>query len=219
MPVPPLPFAVTNAHDLGRSGQIGWRVIRRAVPRTYRFLYEGEPGLSGLMWFEDRRVLYNVIRTVQPQRCFEVGTWLGGGSTLVIATALRQNQQGVLHTIELDPDIASQARSSYEQHLQPLLPYVRFHRGDYADILPSIIEREQGVDFVILDGAEDAEQTMRQFLFFERCLEPGAVVVAHDWNTDKSAELRPYLETSRDWDIRQVAGPPKSVGIAVAVRS
>jgi predicted O-methyltransferase YrrM len=193
-------------------------MLRRGIPSTYRFLYEGQPGLSGLMWFEDRRVLYNLIRRIQPRRCFEVGTWLGGGSTLVVATALSRNGHGVLHTIELDPEIAEQARSNYERRLPELGAYVRFHEGDYADVFPDVIGSEGGVDLFILDGAEDAHQTMSQFRFFESYCRPGAIVVAHDWNTDKSAELRPNLETSLDWNIQHVVGPPKSVGLAVAVR-
>jgi hypothetical protein len=216
--VRPLPFALANAHDLGPWQYRAWLVGRLAVPRSYRALYEGHLYMPGQMWFEDRRVLHNTVRTLRPEHCFEVGTWRGGGSTLVIARALRENGSGKLHTIEIAPDVHSDAIHSYEKHTPELLDFVEFHQGEYGAIFPEFIERAGGVDFFILDGAEDAVQTMEQFEFFDGYSHAGTALFAHDWESEKSGELRPHLEQSRAWNVLQTVGPPKSVGLAVAVR-
>jgi predicted O-methyltransferase YrrM len=189
------------------------------VPRRYRELYEGHLCIAGQMWFEDRRVLYDTVRRLRPERCFEVGTWRGGGSTLVISRALRENGTGTLHTIETDEETHRAAVEDYRQHAPQLLPFVDFHLGDYRDTFPAIVEREGGVDFFVLDGAEDGAQTVEQFRFFDERARKGSELFAHDWETEKTRLLRPVLEGTERWAVRTVAGPPKSVGLAVAVRT
>jgi glyoxylase-like metal-dependent hydrolase (beta-lactamase superfamily II) len=87
-------------------------------------------------------VLYETIRRVRPRNCFEIGTWLGGGTTLVIAKALRRNGSGRLHTIELDEEIFSQAVAGYDRLVPELRQYVEFHRGDYRAILPDVMAHD-----------------------------------------------------------------------------
>jgi predicted O-methyltransferase YrrM len=218
MPVRALPLPVTNVHALGRNGTRVWAIGRHLVPRVYRELYEGHRHIPGQMWFEDRRVLFNAVREMRPRRCFEIGTWLGGGSTLVVARALTRNGFGKLHTIEVEDDLHTQAKAFYAKYLPELLPFVEFHRGDYRTVFPDLIEREGGVDFFVLDGAEDGAQTLAQFEFFAARSHAGTALFAHDWETEKAAEVRPLLESSEDWEIDTVVGPPKSVGLAVARR-
>ncbi len=219
MPTRPLPFALRNAQDLGPWGARGWRVGRALVPRRYRELYEGHLYISGQMWFEDRRVLYDTVRRLRPQRCFEVGTWRGGGSTLVIARALHENGSGKLHTIETLEEPYRAAIENYRTHAPHLSAFVDFHLGDYRELFPAIVEREGGVDFFVLDGAEDGGQTVEQFHFFDERSGRGAELFAHDWETEKTRLLRPALEATDRWTVHTVARPPKSVGLAVAVRT
>jgi predicted O-methyltransferase YrrM len=219
MPTRPLPVALHNAHELSRWAFRAWFIGRNLVPRRYRDLYEGHLHIAGQMWFEDRRVLYDTVRRLRPQRCFEVGTWRGGGSTLVIARALHDNGEGVLHTIETHDESYRAAVDGYEKYLPQLLPFVEFYLGDYRDYFPEIVERDGGVDFFVLDGAEDGAQTVEQFEFFEAHARVGSELFAHDWKTEKTRLLRPALEATERWTVRTVAGPPKSVGLAVAART
>jgi predicted O-methyltransferase YrrM len=195
-----------------------WVAARWLVPRPYRELFEGHLHIPGQMWFEDRRVLYNTIRALKPQRCFEVGTWMGGGSTLVIARALRDNGGGKLHTIEVLPDVYEAAVERYQRRVPDLLPYVEFHQGDYAEIFPSLLDAAGGVDFFVLDGAEDGEQTLEQFRFFDERSHAGTGLFAHDWETEKARLVRAELESSDTWQIQRTVGEPKSVGLAIATR-
>jgi hypothetical protein len=219
VPTRPLPLALRNAHQLNRWAFRGWVVGRTVVPRRYRELYEGHLYIAGQMWFEDRRVLYDTVRRLQPQHCFEVGTWRGGGSTLVIARALHENGTGRLHTIETEEEPYRAAVDGYRRHAPHLLPFVDFHLGDYRETFPAIVERGGGVDFFVLDGAEDGRQTVEQFRFFDQRAHKGAELFAHDWETEKTRLLRPVLDATERWVVHTVVGPPKSVGLAVAVRT
>src|SRR4051794_20136052 len=167
MPVRELPFPLKNAHELSKWPFRAYVVGRFAVPRRYRALYEGHLHMPGQMWFEDRRVLYETVRRLRPRRCFEVGTWMGGGSTLVIARALRENRFGKLHTIEVLDDVHREAVDRYRAHVPDLLPFVELHHGDYTEVFPRLIDEGGGVDFFVLDGAEDGAQTLEQFNFFD----------------------------------------------------
>jgi predicted O-methyltransferase YrrM len=188
------------------------------IPQPYRSLYEGHLHLPGQMWFEDRRVLYDTVRRVKPKSCFEVGTWLGGGSTLVVARALQKNGFGHLHTIETDEWAYPRAIEAYDKFAPELKQFVTLHKGDYKEHFPELIEQAGTVDFFVLDGAEDGQETLDQFHFFDERSHRGTELFAHDWETEKSRLVRPELESSKTWEITEVAGPPKSVGLAVARR-
>jgi predicted O-methyltransferase YrrM len=181
-------------------------------------LYEGHLHIPGQLWYADRRVLYETVRDLKPHHCFEIGTWLGGGSTLMIARALRANGFGQLHTVEIDEEVHARAVAAYRSHLPELRPFVEFHAGNYRDVFPGLLEESRGADFFVLDGAEDGEQSLEQLQFFEQRSHLGTTLFAHDWETEKMRLVRPRLEESDQWSLERVVGPPSSVGLAVAVR-
>ena len=47
---------------------------------------------------------------------------------------------------------------------------------------------------------------------------PGAVMMAHDWHTDKMKNVRPLIESDPHWEILLEIDPPYSVGFAVLQR-
>ncbi len=192
-----------------------WKLIRPFVPKRLGWFYEGCPDVPGQMWYAERKVLYETIRRCVPQTVCESGTWRGGGSTYFIAEALRANGSGVLHTTEANPEFFEAALQSYETRLHALRPFVNFHFGESASVYPPLLQTLDRVDAVLLDGAEDGPQTWEEFQVFEPHLGPGSIVMAHDWNTEKMAVLRPYLEASPAWSLLQVVPPPQSVGFAV----
>jgi predicted O-methyltransferase YrrM len=207
-------MALKSTSAFGRWQKAAWPVARLFVrPRT-RWFVEGHPKLDGQLWVADRRLLYETVRSRAPVNCFEIGTWKGGGSTLFIAQALHANGRGVLHTIEVDRALGADARRAYKSYLPHLLPHVDFHLGDYRQEY----RNASRADFVFLDGAEDARETLAQYEFFLPRLHTRAVLVVHDWLTDKARLVRDLLEQSRDWRIERVLLPPRSVGCALAVR-
>lgn len=203
---------------LGRKGALVWSALRLVLPRKVRWFYEGHPRLRGQMWYAERRLIYQTVRRHKPQHCFEIGTWQGGGSTLFISQALRDNGAGKLHTVEVDRGFYEEAVRKYREYVPALTPHVEFHYGDYREEYGAILEKGGGVDFLLLDGQEDPEETLEQFEFFRPYASGGTILMAHDWYTDKCALLRTALEGSGQWEILTVMGPPRSVGLVVAVR-
>ncbi len=171
------------------------------------------------MWYADRKALYETIRRYKPRIVCESGTWLGGGSTYFIAQALYDNGGGVLHTTEVMPEFHAKAAQGYAQHLSRLLPFVQFHSGASAQVYSALLPQIAPIDALLLDGAEDAEMTANEFQMFEPFLSQRAVVMAHDWNTEKMLLLRPILEDASDWTLRRMITPPHSVGFAVFERT
>jgi predicted O-methyltransferase YrrM len=195
-----------------------WNIVRVLVPRKPRLFFEGHPAMRGQLWYSERKLLYSTIRCYRPEVCFEIGTWKGGGSTLFIAQALYENGGGQLHTIEVDKSFFDEARQDYAFHLPHLDPHVVFHIGDYREEYGKILPAVKQVDFLLLDGAEDAEETMRQYEVFIPYLKGGSLLMAHDWFSEKARLLRPIVEQGKEWEIKSVLAPPRSVGLMLAVR-
>ena len=210
---------MTSVDSMSPRGQRKWRRIRRLIPHRLRWFYEGNPRIRGQMWYAERKLLYKTIRKYQPDVVCESGTWMGGGSTLFIAQALHDNGHGVLHTTEISPEFHHSAQENYRRHLRHLLPHVQFHLGDSTDIYAELLPSLQRVDVLLLDGAEDAEQTWREFTLFEPFLSPDAILMTHDWNTDKMARVRPHLTSAVEWRLERILNPPYSLGMAVSRRA
>ena len=67
---------------------------------------------------------------------------------------------------------------------------------------------------VAIDGAENAEQSLAQFRFFEPWFRPGSVLAMHDWNTEKMRLVRQLLARSPQWRETLVLADPDSIGFA-----
>ena len=205
-----------SAGGLGRTGKRIWAVTRHFVLPLPRFYYEGRPPLEGQMWYRERKLLFRTVRRFKPLHCFEVGTWKGGGSTLFVAQALAENGSGILHTVESNLEFHDQAKENFRKHLPGLLPFVDFRFGDYRQVFPEILNSVGRVDFLILDGPEDAQSTLDQFRLFLPFMKPGSLLMVHDWLTEKARLIRPIIEDRLKWRLKEVLLPSASIGFALA---
>jgi cephalosporin hydroxylase len=195
-----------------------WNLVRHLMPNKQRWYYEGHPPLRGQLWYAERKLLYETIRKYRPAVCFEIGTWMGGGSTLFVAQALHDNGAGILHTIEIDRKFYEEATSNYPRLLPHLQPHVAFHFGDYRVVYRETLSGVGQVDFLLLDGAENAEETLAQYQFFRPYFRSGSHLMAHDWNTAKCELLRGEMERTGEWEILTMLSPPRSLGLMLAAR-
>jgi len=201
--------------DFGPKRRLAWRAIRHLLPSRTRWFVEGNSHIHGQLWYSERKMIYVAVRRYRPESCFEIGTWRGGGSTLFITQALYGNKRGILHMVEVDPALQQSAKSSYEKYLPELLPFVEFHLGDYRREFVSHLEKMERVDFLFLDGAEDGNQTLAQYKFFDPWLKLGSLLLVHDWLTEKTRLLRLEIEHSGKWAQQRVLLPPVSVGMVL----
>jgi predicted O-methyltransferase YrrM len=181
-----------------------------------RFFFEGCRGNPGQMFLAERRALYEAILRHQPRHCFEIGTYTGGGSTFFLAHAFARLGKGKVITMESDASLHKRCVNFYHKRLPKLFPFVEFVHGDRVEALsPYIGDR---LDCFFLDGAEDADQTVSQYLFFEQFCDQGTVMMAHDWHTEKMKNLRAMLpEAAMEWRLEVRLDSPVSVGFVVMV--
>ncbi|MFH0919395.1 MAG: class I SAM-dependent methyltransferase [Fibrobacterota bacterium] len=156
--------------------------------------------LEGQLTVPERKALFRLVRKWRPRQVFEIGTWKGGGSTYILSSALRKNGTGELLTVELYPEFYHHAVRLYETKLVHLKPFVRFHLGNSVEVYTPILAALDRVDFLFLDGAEDADQTLKEFELFSPKLLAGSIVACHDWKTQKTARVKINLENVSGWE-------------------
>ncbi|OGF61545.1 MAG: hypothetical protein A2Y62_01835 [Candidatus Fischerbacteria bacterium RBG_13_37_8] len=196
-----------------------WLKIRNFLPHNIRWFYEGFPSIPGHLWYSERKLLYKIVRRYKPSLVFEVGTWLGGGSTYFISNAIYKNGRGILHTIESDYEIYEKAVNNYNRFLKFLIPFTNFHYGISYDLYPTLLREMGKADMIFLDGANDPQQALLEYEMFEPYLSAGAILMAHDWCNEKMALLKPMIEKSDTWKLEQILLPPYSEGFAVAIKN
>lgn len=175
--------------------------------------------MEGQLTQRERELLYRIVKTSRPKLVVEVGTWYGGGSTLFIASALRDAGTGKLITCE--PDIAryNSACSGYlgkpEFNIELLNCTARV-------LFKKLIDENSQIDFLFMDGSEDPSENIDDFRYIEGHLPLGSIVGFHDWDLDKREDdnistknklLRPYMEGS-SWVLLEYITRPGSVGMS-----
>lgn len=141
----------------------------------------------------------------KPLVAIEVGTWLGGGSTLHILRALEQNGTGRLWGIEAD-------RSIYERMLANIRAAAgtaasRFNPrfGFSQDVLKQW-KKEQpadvAVDFVFLDGGNNPREQIEEFELLDPLIPVGGQLMAHDAKMRKGRWLVPFVSRLDNWESR-----------------
>jgi predicted O-methyltransferase YrrM len=206
-----------NYHELTYIERlIYFFTIRKKLGKDDRFFFEGERRLNGQMYKADRKSLYDAILKFKPRYCIEVGTYTGGGSTYFLAKSFEELGSGKLYTLEIDYYLHKLAKDYYTKHLPKTSTYVEFLLGENVSKFKQIIEDYgNNLDCIFLDGAENGNETLEQYNFFKTYLRSGSILMAHDWNTEKTAALKPVLLNDNSWEIIAEIKPPKSVGFVI----
>jgi predicted O-methyltransferase YrrM len=163
--------------------------------------------IEGQLNADERRLISEAITGAakKPVVCIEVGTWLGGGSTLHILRALEQNGLGHLWGIEVD-------RSIYERMLANIRAADPVAAGRFTplfgfsqDVLPQW-KREQPpgtmVDFCFLDGGNNPREQIEEFEILDPLIPVGGQLMSHDAKVRKGRWLVPYVSALDNWESR-----------------
>jgi predicted O-methyltransferase YrrM len=193
-------------------------LVRPFWSASERIFLEGVPNIPGQLYRAERRALHEALVRRAPQLAFEIGTFNGGGSTFFLARAFAQLGRGQLLTLEIDPGLHARAIALYANHLPALCPHVEFLLGGTPELFVPWLERAGSAEFVFLDGAEDAAQSLAQFRFFEPWFYPGSVLAMHDWHTEKMRSLKNIVTSSPNWKQLIELGEPNSIGFAIYKR-
>jgi predicted O-methyltransferase YrrM len=163
-----------------------------------------ETSIDGQLNEQERRILTDAVRNAvpKPKVVLEVGTWLGGGSTLHILNALEENGSGHLWGIEAD-------RSIYERMLENIRTAApkasaRFSPlfGFSQAVIPKWIAQQpvdMQVDLVFLDGGNRPLEQIEEFKLLDPHIPVGGRLMAHDAKLRKGKWLFPYLSQLDNW--------------------
>jgi predicted O-methyltransferase YrrM len=159
--------------------------------------FNRDPG-EGQMKFSERQAMYDQIITHKPMRMLEIGTWKGGGSTYILSCAAYE-YGGKLDTIEANKEFYDHAVNLYATRMNILLPHVTFIFGHSHDVLPELLTSRGGYDFVFFDGAEDPDQTVKEYNIVNEHLALGSLIACHDWKTSKMDKLKSIIANDNTW--------------------
>jgi predicted O-methyltransferase YrrM len=163
--------------------------------------------IEGQLSETERRLITEAITGAakKPLVAIEVGTWLGGGSTLHILRALEQNGTGRLWGIEAD-------RSIYERMLANIRAAAgtaasRFNPlfGFSQDVLKQWKKEQPAdvtVDFVFLDGGNNPREQIEEFELLDPLIPVGGQLMAHDAKVRKGRWLVPFISRLDNWESR-----------------
>ena len=156
----------------------------------------------GQMSADEREAMYNIVMGCKPKHIFEIGTWMGGGSTYILASALYNlNHGGILHTVESDVFAFDKAIYFYNTYvdLYPLKQHVNFNFGDSTDVYGKLLEDFDSVEMVLFDGADDNQSTLDEWNIFKDKFKSGTIVLCHDWKTKKAEYIKDFLLNEDEW--------------------
>ena len=125
------------------------------------------------------RVLFNIVRRLEPARAVEMGTCLGLSAAYQGAALELNSGEGQLVTLEGAPTLAERSRT----HLKELgVARVTVRTGRFDDTLGPVVAELKPVNYVFVDGHHDGQATLDYFDLIAPHLGPGAVVVYDDIN-------------------------------------
>lgn len=160
--------------------------------------------IDGQLSADERQLLTDAIVNAsrKPRVVLEVGTWLGGGSTLHILRALHQNGEGHLWGIEADRSIYDRMIANIQCAAPETVSRFTPLFGRSAHVIPRWLA-EQGprfqIDLAFLDGGDNPLEQITEFELIQHLVPEGGIVMAHDAHMRKGKWLVPYLARFDNW--------------------
>jgi len=159
--------------------------------------------MEGQLNQKERSIIINWVTELKPEHTLEVGTWLGGGSTLHILKALESNAKGHLWGIEASQGIyesmVANIRSAGDELVARFTPVFGFSQK----VIPDLI-KDMGLDavfgFVFLDGGDNPMEQIEEFQLIRNYVPVGGVIMGHDAKLRKGKWLVPYVRAHDNWE-------------------
>jgi len=160
--------------------------------------------IEGQLSAGERQMIVETLRLMpeKPQTVVEVGTWLGGGSTLHILRTLQENDAGHLWGVEANKDIyekmIANIRAALPQAADRFTPIFGFS----DEVLPpwlKTLPAGREIDFVFLDGGDNPAEQIEEFKLLAPRMKAGGILMAHDARMRKGKWLFPYVSLLDNW--------------------
>ncbi len=161
--------------------------------------------IAGQLNEAERRLLTDAIlgAPTKPKIALEVGTWLGGGSTLHLLRALEENGTGHLWGIEADESIYDRMLANIRSVSPALVARFTPLFGFSEEVIPRWLAaqpRDFQIDAVFLDGGNNPAEQITEFRLLNPYLPVGGILMSHDAKLRKGKWLIPYLQRLDNWE-------------------
>lgn len=178
-------------------------------------------GPAGQLSDQERQMLVQATLDHKPGVVLEVGTWLGGGSTIHILNALEKNGRGHLWGIESVRSIYEKMMENIRQYAPQAWPRFTPLFGRSDEVIPPWLEEQAAggrfqIDLAFLDGGDNPLEQILEFKMIDPFMPVGSLLFAHDAKRRKAKWLVPYLRATGHWDIQ--IHDSSSVGMLSAVK-
>ncbi len=180
-----------------------------------------QASIEGQLSQEERLLLTEAILQAnpKPEIVVEVGTWLGGGSTLHILQALHKNGTGHLWGIEADPSIYERMLANIQKAAPEAAARFTPLFGTSDKVIPKLITEEGSnlrVDLAFLDGGDNPNEQILEFQQLDPLIPVGGQLMAHDARCRKGKYFVPFLQHLDHW--RSQVHDSSEVGLLTATK-
>lgn len=199
------------------------RYVEGETRRILRRVHDEYP--RGAQWPADSlmaRCCYLVCRLLKPALVVETGVAYGVSSAFVL-TALKENGQGSLHSVDLPPLRREAERFWGIAVPEELRARWTLHRGSSARVLPRLLEEVPKIDLFVHDSLHTHRNMRREFETVWPRLRTGGAIIADDVERNPAfGELRqqdPELQrVVRDRETSPLHGKAAPVVFGIAVK-
>lgn len=163
-----------------------------------------KPVIEGQLNAAERDFITQAIlkAPVKPRIVLEVGTWLGGGSTLHFLRALHANGEGRLWGVEAFKEIYEKMIANIQAGVPEAADRFTPLFGFSTQVIPTWLKSlptGSEVDCVFLDGGDNPYEQIEEFNLLAPHIRTGGVLMAHDARTRKGKWLVPYVSLLDNW--------------------
>lgn len=158
--------------------------------------------MDGQLNEKERAIITERVIRLKPDRVLEVGTWMGGGSTLHILKALEENKSGHLWGIEASDSIYQKMIENISSAGDNLVSRFTPIFGFSQNVIPGILNRQDGgtmIEFIFLDGGDNPMEQIEEFQLLRDSVPVGGIILSHDAKLRKGKWLVPYLKAHDNW--------------------
>lgn len=160
--------------------------------------------IEGQLNAEERRILMAAVKDspIKPRVVLEVGTWLGGGSTVHLLRALEENGEGHLWGIEADETIYQRMVENIRRAAPAAAHRFTPVFGLSQRVIPGWLENggpSRQVDVVFLDGGNNPAEQITEFKLLDPRIPVGGQLLSHDAKLRKGKWLVPYVSRLDNW--------------------
>lgn len=128
--------------------------------------------------FEEKLIIYSIIRAIKPDVCVETGTHKGK-TALYIAQALYDNKKGHLWTAEINKDFAQETINNFNKYPE-MKKFITLQQVKGEDLKIKVNGMSALIDFAFIDSYHEKEVVLGEIKALFPQLSRHAIVIFHD---------------------------------------